>query len=74
LGDEGEVMPKPDTIYDPKHWRDRAAEMRALADCMEKPETMAVMAKLAEDYDKLADRAEARESRKPVKGKAPSHE
>jgi hypothetical protein len=28
---------------------------------------MAIMAKLAEDYDKLADRAEARESRKPPK-------
>jgi hypothetical protein len=38
-------MPKPDTINDPQHWRDRAAEMRALADCMEKPETVAIMAK-----------------------------
>jgi hypothetical protein len=53
-------MPKPDAINDPQHWRDRAAEMRALADCMSKPETTAVMARLAEDYDKLADRAEAR--------------
>ena len=62
-------MPKPDTINDPKHWRDRAAEMRALADCMEKPETVAIMAKLAEDYDKLADRAEARGSYKQLKEK-----
>jgi hypothetical protein len=69
LGDEGALMPKPDTINDPKHWRDRAAEMRALADCMEKPETVAIMAKLAEDYDKLADRAEARDSRKQPKEK-----
>jgi hypothetical protein len=62
-------MPKPDTINDPQHWRDRAAEMRALADCTAKPETVAIMAKLAEDYDKLADRAEARESRKQPKEK-----
>jgi hypothetical protein len=62
-------MPKPDTINDPQHWRDRAAEMRALAGCIEKPETVAIMAKLAEDYDKLADRAEARESRKRPKEK-----
>ncbi len=55
-------MPRSDTINDPKHWRDRTAEMRALADCMTKPETTAIMAKLADDYDKLADRAEKRES------------
>jgi hypothetical protein len=62
-------MPKPDTINDPQHWRDRAAEMRALADSMAKPETMAIMAKLAEDYEKLADRAEARGSHKQPKEK-----
>lgn len=62
-------MPKPDPINDPKHWRDRAAQMRALAECMAKPETMAIMAKLAEDYDKLADRAEERGRRKQPKEK-----
>jgi hypothetical protein len=62
-------MPRPDPINDPQHWRDRAGEMRALADCMSKPETTAIMAKLAEDYDKLADRAEGRGSRKQPKEK-----
>ncbi len=62
-------MPKPDPINDPKHWRDRAAQMRALADCMSKPETTALMAKLAEDYDKLADRAEVRGGRRLPKEK-----
>jgi hypothetical protein len=45
------------SINDPKHWRDRAAEMRALADTMNDAETIAIMKRLADDYDKLADRA-----------------
>jgi hypothetical protein len=44
-------------INDPKHWRDRAAEMRALAETMQDAETIAIMNRLADDYDKLADRA-----------------
>jgi hypothetical protein len=41
------------SINDPKHWRDRAVEMRALA------EGMNDMIRLAEDYENLADRANA---------------
>jgi hypothetical protein len=48
------------TINDPKHWYDRAAEMRALSATMNDVETRAIMLRLADDYDKLADRAEAR--------------
>ncbi len=48
------------SINDPKHWYDRAAEMRALSETMNDTETRATMLRLAEDYDKLADRAEAR--------------
>jgi hypothetical protein len=52
-------MPSGD-VNDPKHWRDRAAEMRALSlsDTMQDAETNAIMLRLADDYDKLADRAE----------------
>jgi hypothetical protein len=47
-------------IDDPRHWRERAAEMRALADCMENVETQKIMQRLADDYDKLGDRAALR--------------
>jgi hypothetical protein len=47
-------------IDDPKHWRDRAAEMRALSDTMTDPQTIAIMRRLADDYDKLAERAAVR--------------
>jgi hypothetical protein len=49
-----------DNFNDPKHWRDRAGEMRALAETMAEIETPAIMCRLADDYDKLADRAVAR--------------
>ncbi len=42
---------------DPKHWYDRAAMMRTIADMMSDPETRAIMFRLAGDYDKLGDRA-----------------
>jgi hypothetical protein len=45
---------------DAKHWRLRAAEMRALAETMNDVGVRALMLKLANDYDKLADRAEDR--------------
>ena len=49
-------------IHDPKHWRDRAAEMRALAETMKDAETIAIMNRRADDHDKLADRAAIRSS------------
>jgi hypothetical protein len=59
-------MTMPTKAYNhSKHWRDRAAEMRALADCMEHGETIATMHRLADDYDKLADRAERRNAEPP---------
>jgi hypothetical protein len=47
-------------VNDSKHWRDRAAQMRALAETMKDAETVKIMQRLAADYDKLADRADAR--------------
>jgi hypothetical protein len=54
------VLPTGRYINDPKPWRDRAAEMRALAEMMAEVETRAIMLRLADDYDKLADKAQAR--------------
>ena len=51
-------------IDDPKHWYDRAAEMRALADGMKSDDAQIIMFRLAEDYDKLGDRAAERASHK----------
>ncbi len=45
---------------DPQHWYDRAAQMRTLAETMIDGETQAIMLKLADDYDKLADQAARR--------------
>jgi hypothetical protein len=51
---------------DPQHWRDRAAQMRALAVKMGDTEAAILMRDLAADYEKLAERAEIR-----TKGKKP---
>jgi hypothetical protein len=45
----------PPNTNDPQHWRDRAAQMRALARTMADPKIAILMADLAADYDKLAD-------------------
>jgi hypothetical protein len=50
----------PSDVKDEKHWRERAAHMRLLSSEATDPEIAAVMKRLADDYDNLADRAARR--------------
>jgi DNA mismatch repair ATPase MutS len=49
-------------INDPKHWLDRAKEARAFAEQIEDLEAKRTMLKNADDYERLAQRAEERAS------------
>jgi hypothetical protein len=57
-------------LNDSKHWRDRAAEMRVLFVEMKDTQAQRKMLKLANDYDKFADRAEDR-ARNKTPGPSP---
>jgi hypothetical protein len=63
LGDDvkGIIVMLTSHVNDSKHWHGRAAQMRALSDMMkDAPEAVATMLPLADDYDKLAQRADVR--------------
>jgi hypothetical protein len=47
-------------VIDLKHWWDRSAEMRVLSTTMNDIEARAIMVRLADDYDKMTDRADIR--------------
>lgn len=50
---------------DPDHWRQRAREMRALAEQMNNETSREIMLRIAEDYEKLAHRALQRSDSPP---------
>ena len=50
----------PRDIHDPRHWRNRAQEMRVLAEAMNDTETRRMMNQLADGWDEMAHRAEER--------------
>jgi hypothetical protein len=50
--------PSRERLNDPEYWRRRAEEARAIAEQMIDPDTFAIMVRVAEQYDNLAERAE----------------
>jgi len=55
LGSEAsEALMPASHVNDSKHWRDRAAQMRALSEMMKDIDAATIMLRLADDYDMLA--------------------
>jgi hypothetical protein len=54
-----------------QHWELRAREARAMADSIGAPDAKRAMLGIAENYEKIAKRAEAKEARVPMAGRPP---
>jgi hypothetical protein len=59
-------MPTKSLYDNPEHWRERAEEVRTVAEGMKDAVAKALMLQIAVDYEKLAVRAEIRTSGKSV--------
>ncbi len=57
------------SINDPQHWLDRAKEARALAEPIADLEAKRMMLVIADDYEQLAQRAEARTASRGISAK-----
>jgi len=48
-------------MFDAAHWRERAEEARAIAETLTDPVARETMLRIAQEYEKLAKRAETRQ-------------
>jgi hypothetical protein len=48
------------TLNDPAHWRQRAQEMRGIADLLDDPAAKKAMLEIAQQYERIAAIAEQR--------------
>jgi hypothetical protein len=55
------------SINDPEHWRARAKQARILAEAINDPTSKEMMLGIANDYERLAERAEERAKKPPAK-------
>jgi hypothetical protein len=53
-------MSTPSLYNNSEHWRGRAQQMRFVAQAIADAKSKAIMLRIAEDYEKLAERAEIR--------------
>jgi hypothetical protein len=56
------MSPAGSILDDPEHWRGRAEEARTVAEQLTDPIAKAMMLRIAEDYDRIADHAQQRAS------------